>query len=69
VFCEAGYFGACEHDTLWVDLDFCARLSARGWKSICNQNVTAVFAAEPSPEERESVVAASRLERSSEEVH
>jgi hypothetical protein len=69
VFGAVGYFGgACERDPLWVDLDFCARLGAHGWKSICNQNVIAVFAAEASPEESESVVAASRLERSSEEV-
>jgi hypothetical protein len=70
VFGEVGYFGgACERDPLWVDRDFCARLCAHGWKSICNQNVTAVIAAESAPEESESVVAASRVERSSEEVH
>jgi hypothetical protein len=70
VFDKAGFFGGvCERDSLWVDLDFCARLGARGWKSICNQNVTAEFAVEPSPDVRESMVAALRRERSSEEVH
>lgn len=39
---EAGLFaGAQEAGPVRVDLDFCRRLAAHGWLSLCNQSVTA----------------------------
>jgi GT2 family glycosyltransferase len=45
-FLEAGSFHEA-HDggPIRVDLDFCRRLAAHGWHSICNQSVTASFPA------------------------
>lgn len=62
VFSEVGYFSERPDSAeKWTDDDFCSRLSARGWLSLCNQSVTvthpavrAVRAAEIRPE-REGV--------------
>ena len=44
VFLQVGFFGeGWEREPMRVDLDFCRRLAAHGWHSICNQSVTAVY--------------------------
>ena len=43
-FLKAGGFGTeLSRDPVLVDLEFCRRLAALGWNSICDQNVTATF--------------------------
>ena len=42
VFQQVGFFNeGWDGDPMWLDWDFCRRLSAHGWHSICNQSVTA----------------------------
>lgn len=47
VFLNAGYFSReCGSDApMPVDADFCRRLAAYGWRSICNQDVTVFYPA------------------------
>ena len=45
---QAGDFCGCSGpEWLPADLDFCGRLTARGWRSICNQSVTALYPCSP----------------------
>jgi len=46
VFSEVGYFSERSGGGgIEADLDFCRRLAARGWRSVCNRSVAATHPA------------------------